>query len=143
MSANRTPLLGELCGLLTLRPIARRHRCVEPVRWSHLSTVVCHLFRLSFTTSFFICLLRSLCVSSEGLSQRFRSPSSASDLADAGRVVWKNRMRPTGVKKPLTQFTALLEVFSACSMVLVLPASARYSSQASAQRAQSAFVKLM
>ena len=33
---------------------------------------------------------RSLSVSSAGFSPRFRSRSSASDLADAGRVGWKH-----------------------------------------------------
>ena len=42
--------------------------------------------RLSSTTSFFICLLRSLSVSSAGFSQRFQSRSSASDLADTSMV---------------------------------------------------------
>ena len=56
------------------------------VRLSHLSTADCHLVQLSSTTSFFICLFRSLSVSSVGFSPRFRSRSSASDLADAGRV---------------------------------------------------------
>ena len=41
-------------------------------------------------------------------------------------------MRPAGMKKPLVLFTAFLKVLSACSTVVVSPASARYSSQASA-----------
>ena len=53
-----------------------------PVRWWHLSTADCHLVRLSSTTSFFICLFRSFCVSSVGFSPRFRSRSPASYLAD-------------------------------------------------------------
>ena len=40
-------------------------------------------------TSFGICLFRSLSVSSVGFSPRFRSRSSANDLADAGMVGWK------------------------------------------------------
>ena len=43
---------------------------------------------LSSTTSFWICLFR-LSVSLAGFSPCFRSGSSASDLADAGRVGWK------------------------------------------------------
>ena len=128
MSANRTPLLCELCGFLPLRPFTNRHRCDMPVPLSHLSTADCHLVRLSSTTCFFICLFRSLSVSSAGFSPRFRSRSSASDLADAGRVCWKCRMRPAGMKRPLALFTAFLKVFSACSYVLVSPASASYSS---------------
>ena len=31
-------MLGELCGCLPHRPLASRHRCDVPVRWSHLST---------------------------------------------------------------------------------------------------------
>ena len=38
LSANRTPLLGELCSSLLLRPLTSRHRCDMPVRWKHLST---------------------------------------------------------------------------------------------------------
>ena len=79
-------MLGELCGCLPLRPLANHHRCDMPVRWSHLSTADCHLVRLSSTTNFWICLFRSLSVSSAGFSPRFRSRSSASDLVDAGRV---------------------------------------------------------
>ena len=41
---------------------------------------------LVFHHQFFICLFRSLNVSSVGFSPRFRPRSSASDLADAGRV---------------------------------------------------------
>ena len=70
---------------------------------------------------------------------RFRSRLSARDLADAGRVGWKCRMRPAGMKRPLALFTAFPKVFSACSKVSVSPASARYSLQASAYRSQSAF----
>ena len=58
--------------------------------------------------------------------RRFRSRSSASDLADAGRIGWNCQMRPVRMKRPLTLFTAFLKVFSACSTVLVSPASARY-----------------
>ena len=47
------------------------------------------------------------------------------------------------MNRPQALFTAFLNVFSACSAVLVSPASARYLSQASASRAQSAFLKLM
>ena len=47
LSANRMPLLGELCGCLPLRPLTSRHICDMPVRWSHLSTADCHLVRLS------------------------------------------------------------------------------------------------
>ena len=71
-------------------------------------------------------------VSSSGSSRRFRSRSSASDLADAGRGGWKCRMRPAGMKRALALFTVFLKVFSVCSTVLVSPDSARYSSQASA-----------
>ena len=46
-------------------------------------------------------------------------------------------------KRPLALFTASLKVCSACLTVLVSPASAIYLSQASAKRAQSAFLKLM
>ena len=59
-----------------------------------------------------------------GFSRRFRSRSSASDLADAIMVGWKCQMRPAGMNRPLALFTAFLNVFSACSTVLVLPASA-------------------
>ena len=83
-------MLGELCGCFPLRPITSRHRCNLPVRWSHLSTADCHLVRLSSTTSYLIGLFGSLSVSSAGFSPRFRSRSSASDLADAGRVGWKS-----------------------------------------------------
>ena len=131
-SANRTTMLGELCGCLPLRPLTSRHRCDMPFRWSHLSTRDSHLVRLSTTTSFFICLFRSLSVSSSGFSPRFRSRSSASDLADASSVGWKCWMRPVGMKRPLALFTAFLKVLSACSTILVSPASARYSSHASA-----------
>ena len=86
MSANRTPLLDELCGCLPLRPLASRHRCDMPVPWSHLSTADWHLVRLSFSTSFLICLFRSLIVSSAGFSPCFLSRSLAIDLADAGSV---------------------------------------------------------
>ena len=41
-------------------------------------------------------------------------------------------MGPAVTKKPRVLFNAFLKVFSACSTVLVSPASARYSSQASA-----------
>ena len=60
-----------------------------PVRWSNMSTVDSHLAHLSSTTTFFISLFRSLSVSSAGFSPRFRSRSSASELADAGRAGWK------------------------------------------------------
>ena len=60
-------------------------------------------------------------------------------MADAGRVGWKCGMRPIGMKRPLSLFTVFLKDFSACSTVLVSPASARYLSQATAWRAQSAF----
>ena len=42
-----------------------------------------------FHHQFFICLFSSLSVSSAVFSPRFFSRSSASDLADAGRVGWK------------------------------------------------------
>ena len=132
MSANRTSLLGELCGCLPLRPLTSRHRCEMPVRWSHLSTLDSHSVRLSSTTSFWICLFRLLSVLSAGLSLRFRSRSSASDLADAGSVGWKCRLRPAGMKKPQSLFTDFLKVFSDCSTILVSPDSARYLSLASA-----------
>ena len=125
-------MLGELCGFLQLRSLTSRHSCDMPVRWPHLSTVDSHLVRLFFITSFFIRLFRSLSDSSAGFSRRLRSRSSVSYLADAGRVGLKCRMRPTGMKRPLALFTAFLKVFSACSTVLVSPASARYLSQASA-----------
>ena len=79
-------MLDELCGCLQVRPLISRHRCDMPVRLFHLSTADCHLVRLSSTTSFGICLFRSLSVSSVGFSSRYLSRSSASDLADAGRV---------------------------------------------------------
>ena len=93
LSANRTPLLGELCGCLPLWPITIRHRCDIPVRWSHLTMADCHLTSLFHTTSSSICLLRSLSASSAGFSSRYRSRSSASDMADADRVGLKCRMR--------------------------------------------------
>ena len=93
------------------------------------------MVRLPSTTSSYICLLSSLSVSSVGFSPRFRTRSSASDLADAGRVGWKCLMRPAGMKRPLALFTAFLKVFSACSTVLVSPASVRYLSQVSSYRA--------
>ena len=46
----------------------------------------CHLVRLSSSTSFLICLFRSLSVSSVRFSPRFRSCSSANDLAEVRRV---------------------------------------------------------
>ena len=49
----------------------------------------CHLVRLSSTTSFFICLFRSLSVSSAGFSPCIRSRASASDLTDDMRCVRK------------------------------------------------------
>ena len=67
-----------------------------------------------------------------GFCPRFRSRSSASDLANAGRVGWKCRIRPAGMKRPLALFTAFLKVFSACSTGLVSPDSAKYLLQASA-----------
>ena len=45
LSANRTPLLGELGGSMPPRPLTRRHISDMPVRWSHLSTADCHLVR--------------------------------------------------------------------------------------------------
>ena len=102
-----------------------------PVRWSHLSTANYHLVRLSSTTSFWICLFRSLSVSSAAFSPHIRSRSSASDLADAVLVGRKFLMLPVGMKRPLALFTDFLEVFSACSTVLVSPASAMSLSQAS------------
>ena len=127
LSANRTPLMGELCVCLTHRPLTSRHRCDLPVGWSHLSTADCHLVHFSSTISFWISLFRSLSDSSAGFSPRFRSRSSASDLADADWVGWKCRMRPAGIMRPLALFTAFLKVFSACSTVLASPSSARYS----------------
>ena len=118
MSANRTPLVGGLCGYLPLRPLTSRHRCDMPVRWSHLSTADCYLVRFSSTTSFLICLFRSLSVSSVGFSPRFRSRSSASDLTDADRVGWKCLMRQVGINWPLALFTAFLKVFSLVRQVL-------------------------
>ena len=41
-------------------------------------------------------------------------------------------MWPAGMKRRLALFTAFLKVFSACSIDLVSPDSARYLSQASA-----------
>ena len=82
-------LVGRVVRFFQLRPITSRHRCDMPVRWSHLSTADCHLVRLSSTTSFWISLFRSLSISSEGFSPRFRSRSSTSDLADVSRVGWK------------------------------------------------------
>ena len=79
--------MGELCVFLPLRPLLSRHRCDMPVRWSHFSTADRHLVRLSSTISFWICLSSSLSASSAGFSLRFRFRSSASDLADGGRVV--------------------------------------------------------
>ena len=70
-----------------------------------------------------------------GLCPRFRSRSSASDLADAGRVGWKCWIRPAGMKRPLALFTDFQKVFSACSTVLGSPVSAWYLSQGSAYRA--------
>ena len=81
--------IGKLCGCLPLRPLTSRHRCDTPVRLSYLSTANCHLVHLSSTTSFLICLFRSLFVLSARFSPRFRSRSSANNLADAGRVDWK------------------------------------------------------
>ena len=89
------------------------------VRWPHLSTADCHLARLSFTTSFFICSFRSLSVSWVALSRRFRTRSSASGLADAGRVGLKCWMRSAGMVWPLALFTAVLKVFTASSTVLI------------------------
>ena len=66
-----------------------RHRCDMPVRWSHLSTEDCYLVRMSSTISFWICLFRSLIISSAVFGPHFRSSSAASDLADAGMVGWK------------------------------------------------------
>ena len=79
-----------------------------------------------------IFLSRSLNVLSAKISRCFRSRSSASDLTDAGWVGWVCRMRTAGKKRPVTLFTAFFKVFMACSTVLVSPASAMYSSQASA-----------
>ena len=78
--------MGELFGCLPLRPLPSRHRCDMPVQWPHLSTADFHLARLSSTASFWICLFRSLSVSSAGFSLLFRSRSSASDLADVDMV---------------------------------------------------------
>ena len=111
------PCSASCTVLLPQRPLTSRHRCDMPVSWSHLSTADFHLVRLSSTTSFFICLFRSLSISSAGFSRRFRSRSSASDLADAGSVGWKCRMRPVGMKRPLASITTFLKVFSACSTV--------------------------
>ena len=52
-----------------------------------------------------------------GFSQRFRSRSSASGLADAGIVGWKCGMRPTRMKRPLALLTAFLKFVSACFTV--------------------------
>ena len=62
MSAQLTPLMGELCRFLPLRPLLSRHRCDISVQWSHLSTADCHLVRLSSTTNFvFVYLDRFFC----------------------------------------------------------------------------------
>ena len=89
------------------------------------------MVRFSLTTSFWICLFRSLSVSLAGFSPRIASRLSASDFVDAGRVGWMWLMRPAGMKRPLALFAYFLKVFSACSTVLVLPASARYLSHVS------------
>ena len=93
--------MGELCGYLPLMPLTSRHRCDLPVRWSHLSMADCHLVRLFSTTSFWICLLRSLSV------------SLVSDFADAGRVGWQCQIRLAEIKKPPALFNAFLKVFEA------------------------------
>ena len=82
-------LIWRFVRLIALRPLASRHGCDMPVLWSNLSTADCHLVRMSSTTSFWICLLCSLSVSSAVFSPRYRSRSTASDLADAGRIGWK------------------------------------------------------
>ena len=74
-------------------------------------------------------------------SGRFRSRSQASDLTDACWIVWKFRMRPAGMKRPLALSTAFLMVFSACSTVVV--SMSKVFSQASALCIQSALFKLM
>ena len=77
---------GRLVGrVVPLKPLTSSHLYDMPVWWSHLSTADYHLVRLSSTTSCWICLFRSLSVSSTGL----RSRSSESDLVDEGRVSWK------------------------------------------------------
>ena len=96
-------------------------------------------FGLSSIINFLICLSISLSVSSEGFSRRFRFRSSARDLADAGRVGWKCRMRPAGMMRPQALFTDFLKVFSASSTVLFSLASATYSSLASATYSSLAF----
>ena len=98
-------------------PLTRIHKCDMPIRWSHLSTAECHFNYLSYTTSFLVCLFRSLSVSSNEIIRRFWSCSSASDLSDGGRADWKFRMWPAGIKRPLASFDALLNVFSACTTV--------------------------
>ena len=132
LSAKRISVLGDLCVFLPLRPITCRYICNMPVRWLHLSTADCHLVRLPSTTSFWNCPFRSLSVSSAGFSRRFRYRSSASDLADAGRVGWICRMRPVGMKIAMALFTAFLKAYSAYSTVHLSPATARYSSKVSA-----------
>ena len=86
---------------------------------------------LVFHHQYCICLFIPLGVSSAGFSRRFRTRSSTSDFADAGRFGWKCRMRPTVTETPMALFTAFLQVFLACSTILVSTASARYSSQTS------------
>ena len=79
-------MMGGLFVFLQLRPLTSRYRCDMPVRWSHLSKADCHLVRLSSTTNGWISLFTSLSVPSAGFIWRFRSRSSASDLADASRL---------------------------------------------------------
>ena len=83
LSVNWTPLLCELCRFLPLIPLKSRHKCDMPVRSSHLSTADCHLGRLSSTTSFLICLFRTLSFSSAGVSMLCCSRCVS---ADCGRV---------------------------------------------------------
>ena len=63
-----------------------------PVLLLHLLTADCNFVHLSSTTSFGICLFRSLSISPAWFSRRFRSRSSETDLADAGKVGWMCRI---------------------------------------------------
>ena len=130
---NRTPLMDDLCGCLPLRPLTNRYRCDMPVRWSHLSTADCHLVRFSTTTttttSLLICLFRRVFCRRYLVYAYGHVHRRAIWLIPAWLV---RSVRPAGMKRPLALFTAFLKVLSACSTVLVSPASARYSSQASA-----------
>ena len=106
--------MGELCGCLPLSPLASRHRCDLPVRCSHLLVVDCHLARLSSTNCVLISLFTLLSVSSEGLSLRFRSRSTVSDLSDAGTVELLELLNADGrIEKEATGFRR------SCSTVLI------------------------